>query len=273
MSEPSTPPVPPVPSPAEPQPAPRFGEFAPVETPAAETPAAAPAEPAPVASASGYTPPQYPTPAYPAQQYPAPQYPAAQAPAPQYPAASTPAPGAPAPGAYPPAGYPAPAAYPNASQQQAYPDPAQPVAPGYAQPGYGQPVYGQPGYGAPAAPRRRVWDVVLTIILLALGLLGVLGGIIYGVIFSSPELLDEVFRQQGFNGFNGEAGAGPAILIVSHVLLYLIAAGLSIVLLLKRKIAFYIPLIAGVVAAIIFWTVLTVIMMSDPAFMSQYGGV
>src|SRR5690606_37689250 len=134
----ATPAVPPV----EGSPAPRYGEFAPVES--AQTPAAAaPGQPV---MYSGTT-----TPGAPAAGYDA-----ASAPAQQNPG-------------YPPAGYP--------QAQSGYPQ-----QPGYSQPGYPQqgypqaayppvaPVYGRPGFGSTPAPKRRTWDVVLTIILLVLGL-------------------------------------------------------------------------------------------------------
>ncbi len=237
MSEPNQPSVPPaggsVP-PVEPAasapgagvPAPRYGEFAPVEPAAAETPEAPSAAPS--------APPAPAAPGYP----PAPAY----------------VQGNPQPG-YPQPGYP----------QQGYPQPGYPQ-PGYVQPGAGQPVYGQPGFAGNPVPRRRTWDIVLTIILLVLGLFGMLGGVLYGVLFSSPELLDEGFRQQGLGGFDGDVGAAPLVLIGSHVLLYLLAVGLSILLLVKKKIAFYVPLAAGVVAGVIFWATIVAVMMSDPDF-------
>jgi len=226
MSDAPTPSVPPAPESGQPvappapvagTPAPRYGEFAPVESAQAPV-AAAPGQPtmysgsaAPVAPQGGY-----------------PQAPDAQAPNAQAPYLQTP---------YPQAG----------------------------------PVYGQPGFGATAAPKRRTWDVVLTIILLVLGLGGMLLGVLYGIIFSSPELIDDAFRQQGLGGFDGEIGATPVVLIASHVVLYLVAAGLSILLLVKKKIAFYVPLIAGVVAAVIFWSALVMLMLTDPDFGRVYG--
>ena len=50
--------------------------------------------------------------------------------------------------------------------------------------------------------------------------------------------------------------AGTA-LVASHLLLYLLAVGLSIALLRAGRPAFWAPLGAGVVAAIIFWSVLS----------------
>jgi hypothetical protein len=237
--QPVAPAVPPVP-PVEGTPAPRYGEFAPVE-PAQAPAAAAPGQPvmysgnaAPVAPQTGY-------PGSPSAPQSAAGYPGVAQPQQGYPQQAQPG--------YPQQGYP----------QQAYPQQA-------------QPVYGQPGFGSTPVAKRRTWDVVLTIILLVLGLGGTLLGVLYGIIFSSPELIDDAFRQQGLGGFDGEIGATPLVLIVSHVVLYLLAAGLSILLLVKKKIAFYIPLIAGVVAAIIFWSALVMLMMTDPDFVSTYAG-
>lgn len=278
MSEPTTPPVPPAqepgqqaaqtaaPATAEGVPAPRYGEFAPVEpstdaapaSPAAPaTPdgasgiAAAPGQPATYAGGAGTV-----APGYPQQQYPGgPQTGYPQQGHPQ----QHPQPGYPQQG-YPQQGYP----------QQGYPQQGYPQG-GYPQPGYAQPVYGQPGFAGAPVPKRRTWDVVLTIVFLVLGLGGMLLGVLYGVLFSSPELLSEGFQQQGLGEFNGEVGAAPAILIASHVVLYLIAVGLSILLLVKKKVAFYVPLIAGVLAAVIFWVAIFMVIASDPDFASTAG--
>jgi len=79
------------------------------------------------------------------------------------------------------------------------------------------------------------------------------------------QFLDQIYREMGYAGrYDGEIGAGPSIVIISHILLYLLGAAAAIFLIVKRKISFYIPLIAGVIAAIIFWTVVIGIFMSDP---------
>jgi hypothetical protein len=163
----------------------------------------------------------------------------------------------------------APAAPPAAS------NPLPPPTYGERTPDYAAaPAYGTPVYGAAVQPvkRRRVWDLVLTIVLLVLGLFGMGIGLIYAAIFSDPVLLQDVFDQAygdaGLGSWNGSVGAAPAIIAVSHIVLYLIALGVSIVLLIKNKIAFWVPLSAGVIAAIVFWGALMAIMFSDPTLMS-----
>jgi hypothetical protein len=149
----------------------------------------------------------------------------------------------------------------------------------YAPPGYVPPVPGPNDLKpvaydtAPEAPaggrKRRTWDVVLTVILLVLGLLGATFGVAYGVIFTDPERLGDLLAQQGYPGFDAQPGAAPAVLVISHVVLYLLALGGSIPLLIMKRIAFWVPLAAGVVAAIIFWSCLFIVVSSDPGFITQ----
>ena len=56
-------------------------------------------------------------------------------------------------------------------------------------------------------------------------------------------------------------------------MLFVVAACLSILLLVKRKVAFYVPLIAGVVAAVMFWVVVFGVFLSDPGFMDYSTGM
>jgi len=120
--------------------------------------------------------------------------------------------------------------------------------------------------------RRRTWDVVLTIILLVVGLFGALIGGFYGFIFMNPSLLAVGLQQQGLDPSVGDTSGIGAILLISHIVLYLVAAGVSIVLLVKNKIAFYVPLSAGVLAAIIFFGCVIAAAAHIPGLMSGYPG-
>lgn len=208
--------------------------------------------------------------------------PAAPPAAPTEPPAAPPAPPAPSSpdlpavpqyGEYAPAGYVPPA-------------PSEPTAPAnpYGVPGYAAPATPSNMYGVPAATaapayaplptkKRRTWDVVLTVILLILGLFGTGLALIYAAIFSNPEVLSQAISSQGYGTFAGTVGSAPTVLIVSHVLLYLLALGLSIPLLIRgRIVVFWIPLTIGAIAAIIFWVTLASVLLSDPNFVSRAGG-
>jgi hypothetical protein len=154
-------------------------------------------------------------------------------------------------GEYAPAGYvpPAPA------------EPAPPVA---------YPQYGYPMHPAPGVRRRKTWDLVLTIVLLVMGFFGMLIGLLYAGIISDPALMDQLFQQQNLGDFDGTVGAAPAVIVASHVILYLAVLGGSIPLLISKRVAFWLPLAAGVIAAIIFWSALGGVFLSDPDFLSAY---
>ena len=142
-----------------------------------------------------------------------------------------------------------------------------PVAPGASAPWSAGPAYGH----RPPERTRNTADVVVTIVLLVLGLGGMLIALVYGGIFANPTLLDEAMRQQGRGSFQGDVGAAPTILILSHVVLYLLALGLSVLSLVKKRITFWIPLVIGVVAAAIFWTTVFSVLLSDPSFAQRAG--
>lgn len=126
---------------------------------------------------------------------------------------------------------------------------------------------------APLARKRRTWDTVLTIILLVLALFGMLAGVGYALIFSNQQLLSEAVSQAGYGDFSGSAGAAPAVLAISHIVLFLLALGLSIPLLARgRIVVFWIPLVIGVIAAVFFWGALVSVFASDPTFLSGLEG-
>lgn len=177
------------------------------------------------------------------------------------------APSSAAPGAAQPAEPLAPPAY-----GERLPSPVGPPARGSA-PTSGAPAYGTPGL--PPVKRRRTWDLVLTIILLIVGVVGMGIGLAYAAIFSDPALVqqvfDEAFGQSGLGGWNGSVGQAPAVIAISHIVLYLVSLGVSILLLVTNKIAFWVPLSAGVIAAVVFWGSLFAIVFSDPSLMSGVG--
>ena len=145
--------------------------------------------------------------------------------------------------------------------------PAAPATP--APPAYGEPVYGAPAYAAPVRT-RRIWDVVLTSVVLVLGLIGLSLGLLYAWAFTQPDLLKSALSQQGLTG-DLHPGAAPAVIAISHILLYLLALGLSIPLLIRgRVVVFWIPLVIGVVAAVIFFVSFGIVISSDSALLNSY---
>ncbi|MEO5534259.1 MAG: DUF6264 family protein [Pseudolysinimonas sp.] len=166
---------------------------------------------------------------------------------------------------------PTPAVPPAPSFTYGTPEPAAPVAPPL--PTYGEQVPGYaaagvaPVYGAmPVVKTRRTWDLVLTIILLVVGLFGMLLGVFYGWIFLHPDLLVQTLQRQGYNIGSADTSSAGVALILSHVVLYLIAAGVGIFLIIRKTLAFWVPLAIGVIAAIVFWGIVLTTIVNLPGF-------
>ena len=149
-------------------------------------------------------------------------------------------------------------------QYSTQPYPGQPY-PGQPNPGqhYGGGQTGQ--YYAPQQARRtKTADVTITCILLTLGLFGMLTGIATGTTLG-PALQQE-YAKYGLTFTGGARLPGIELaLAISHVALFLAALGISIPLMVKRRTAFWVPLVAGVIAAIIFWVLIISLIAGDPA--------
>jgi Family of unknown function (DUF6264) len=155
---------------------------------------------------------------------------------------------------------------------------AQPVQPRYRElaPPTGQPEpdavlpNGQPTayYATPQTARKvRTADVVVTCILLIVGLISVL--IAIGTLSVLPQALSEEYDRYGVTFHQGSNyGALSLFILISHIALWVVALGISILLMVKRRVAFWVPLTAGVIAAVIFWGVIVGMLVSDPALMT-----
>jgi len=147
------------------------------------------------------------------------------------------------------------------------------ASPGYTPPAYTAqpvpPVAPAPYYAPPGAPRqRRTWDLVLSIVLLVIGIFGVLVSILNGATLDYQ--MQELYKQYGVSG-EYEPGAGSAIatavIIVSHLVLYVVAVLVTLLLIRKNRVAFWVPLSIGALAFVIFFATIMVLVLSDPALL------
>lgn len=167
-----------------------------------------------------------------------------------------------------------------ASPEQAAAAVQQPAAPVYQQPtypqAYGQQPYGQPAYGqqpyygqVPAGQRPlRIGDVIVSVILLVIGFFSVLITILSS--FTLNDQMEVLYEDYGITE-SYSAGAGGAIaaavLIISHVLLFALAVIFTIPLIRRRKLSFWVPLVAGAIASVVFFATFVVLIMADPNLM------
>ena len=143
--------------------------------------------------------------------------------------------------------------------QQPTPEPVEPDLARMPPPtGPRLPAPPQSEFGAGAsASRAPGWDRALTRALLIAGVFGALIGWIIGSDLAAT--LPVALGQYGITpGAMPEwlDVAGPA-LAYSHALLYLLAVGLTIWLQRRGRPTYWAPLSAGVIAAIIFWSIMS----------------
>ena len=125
---------------------------------------------------------------------------------------------------------------------------------------------------ADGRPERRV-DRLITIMLLVIGVLGMWGAI--GTLQSLPDQLPIAIRDASemlgtdVAGFEYVPGPEvPGILLagsIAQIVLWVLTAWWSIARLRARKLAFWVPLSAGVVSIVLLYTTMFVIVLNDPA--------
>jgi hypothetical protein len=106
----------------------------------------------------------------------------------------------------------------------------------------------------PTGPR----DATVTTVLLGLSLIGTLVGVITGALINA--ILRAGYEAQGIAYFETTSTATAQLaMIVSHILLFGISAVVTILLRKRKRMSFYVPLAAGIIAAILYWTLLIMI--------------
>jgi len=119
------------------------------------------------------------------------------------------------------------------------------------------------------APARTApgWDRPLTISLLVLGLLGTYFTI--SVLGSLPDALQMLYSQAGLGDYS-TADSVRAIITggsIGQGIVWLATAVVSILLVLRGRRAFYVPLIGGVVSFVLLVAAVAVVLSGDPALL------
>ncbi len=115
---------------------------------------------------------------------------------------------------------------------------------------------------------RPAWDRVVTIALLVLGVFNVLTGI--PQMLRLAETLDETYAAQGFGDYTAvglASGIGIAVNVV-NVLLLVVAVAVSVRRLRAGRLAFWVPLVAGVISTVVTIVLIGAAMLGDPALAS-----
>lgn len=140
-----------------------------------------------------------------------------------------------------------------------------PVAPASASPSPGSAA-------ARSATRRRTWDLVLSVGLLLWGLTNVLTG--FAQYSDLPALIDQVYATQSIGDYAATSLTSTigTLVIVCNVVLWTLAAWITTRRLIAGRLAFWVPLIAGVVATTVSLIAVGVLIGSDPVFQQYVAG-
>lgn len=132
-----------------------------------------------------------------------------------------------------------------------------PAAPGSAGPG-------------PASGSAPAWDRPVTLSLLILGLLGAFFTI--SVLGSMPEALQMLYTQASLGDYTPADSVGTIITggSIGLGVLWLATATASVMLLLRGRRAFYVPIVGGVIAFVLLVAVMAVVLAGDPALLDYF---
>ncbi|MGP6171020.1 DUF6264 family protein [Microbacterium sp. A196] len=130
-----------------------------------------------------------------------------------------------------------------------------------------------PVQAAPSAPAARPWDRIITIALLAYGVVNVfMTAMSY---LDLPALMNQSMEILGIDGEFTNFAQGKTWGAVAAVVLFIgwaITAWLSVRRLRRGKLSWWVPLVGAVVTMIITTICITVPMMNDPAFIAYLNG-
>jgi hypothetical protein len=121
----------------------------------------------------------------------------------------------------------------------------------------------------PAARPRRLWDSVLTALLLGIGIVSVTSSIPQYANF--PSTLNLVLAQGGFGEYSAiELATTIGIALnVTQIVLYVVSAIVALLMIRRGKLGFFYPLIAGGIFVIVMIALMIVALTGDPELMAS----
>jgi len=120
---------------------------------------------------------------------------------------------------------------------------------------------------APTVRPRRTWDIILTTALLALAVYDVIGG--YSTFANLAPVMQSIYDQLSIGQFASPALAAQWGLIanIARITILLLVILVSLRLVSRRRLAFWVPLAGGALAVIVALACFMVIIASDPAYL------
>ncbi|MFF2053935.1 DUF6264 family protein [Leifsonia sp. NPDC058194] len=147
--------------------------------------------------------------------------------------------------------------------------PPEPAAPVYRPSSHpSEPPTAVPG---PTPPPR--WNLTFTILLIAFGFFGMSYSVL--ILQAFPTSMQVLHSTQGLGDYSPAPVVGTLITVGTLTMtgLWAVSTGLAVWQLVRRRMSFYIPLAAGVIALVALFVFLAVILSTDPALIDFYSGV
>ncbi|WP_162942856.1 DUF6264 family protein [Cryobacterium soli] len=119
-------------------------------------------------------------------------------------------------------------------------------------------------------PAPPGWDRPVTLGLLILGLLATF--LTIAVLDALPQAVQMLYTQEGLGDYSPAPIVATLITAgsISQAIVWLVTAAVSILLLVRSRRAFYVPLIGGVVAFVLIFVFMTIIVGSDSTLIDFY---
>jgi hypothetical protein len=130
----------------------------------------------------------------------------------------------------------------------------------------GLPPYGSPSY-APVEKRPLTADRIVSTILLVIGFFVVIYFVLSAVYLEAAIQL--AYDQNSLGTYEPTATLPivQATIIISHIAIYILVTVLTIALIRKRRVSFWLPLTGGFLGIIIFLVAVAVILFTDPTLL------
>jgi hypothetical protein len=114
------------------------------------------------------------------------------------------------------------------------------------------------------------WDRPVTLTLVVIGLLATMFSI--SVLGALPEAIQMLYTQQDLGTYQPVASVAQVITAGSFAvaLVWIATAAVSVLMLVKRRRSFYVPLIGAVVAVVVLFAFMAVVLATDPTLLNFY---
>lgn len=115
------------------------------------------------------------------------------------------------------------------------------------------------------------WNRPVTVTLLMVGLLGMLYSV--GTLIELPQSIQAYYAMQGLGTYTAPSYVASVTLVgeILQVLIWLASVVVSVRLIRHQRLSFYVPLLAGVLAAIVLVAITLAVLINDPTLMHSYG--